>query len=74
MKYRRVRVLNGYTAHARFLQEVSATPSGQIPRNQSIPSPYAYSPVHELFRWKDGRQVFIVETKHRRYEVFEVLS
>lgn len=36
-----------------------------------IPSPYAYSPVKPVYVW-NGKNVVWFETRHRRYEVFEV--
>ena len=68
---KRVKVLPGYAAHARFLADVSEDPIGSIPRQAQIPSPYAYSPTHTVWSW-DGRPIIIVETRHRRYEVFTV--
>lgn len=68
---KRVRVLTGYSAHARFLAETSEGYLGEIPREAQIPNPYAYSPTHVVLAW-GAVPVIIVETKHRRYEVFEV--
>lgn len=68
---KRVRVLSGYSAHARFLAETGEGYLGEIPREAGIPSPYRYSPTHVVLDW-NGVPVIIVETKHRRYEVFEV--
>jgi len=45
-----------------------------IPRQAEIPSPYAYSPDHRVYRDDRSRLVFIVETAHKRYDVFEVPS
>jgi len=67
---KRVRVLSGYAAHARFQSELALDFLGEIPR-EAIPSPYAFSPVHVVYSWL-GKPVIIVETRHRRYEVFEV--
>lgn len=69
----RVRVLPSYAAHARFLAETSEAPMGEIPRVASIPSPYAYSPTHMVWDWQ-GTPIIIVETAHRRYEVFHVVG
>ena len=66
----RVKVINGYSADARFYAELGKD-IGYIPRQCQIPSPYAYSPVHIVSRWKN-KNVIHVETKHRRYEVFEI--
>ena len=67
----RVKVLPGWTAHARFLAECDDAPIGTIPRIDSIPSPYASSDVHYVWNWH-GVPVIIVETRHRRLEVFRV--
>jgi hypothetical protein len=37
-----------------------------------IPSPFACSPEHVLYEDEKGRFVFIVETSHKRFDVFEV--
>jgi hypothetical protein len=66
---KRVKVLTGYAAHARFNAELSEAPLGVIPRHAEIPSPYAYSPTHYVYDWQ-GTPVIIAETAHRRYEVF----
>ena len=69
VEYKRVKVINGYAAHHRFIVELSDEPVGEIPRTD-IKTPYAYSPSHLLYKWGE-RNVFICETKHKRYEVFE---
>ena len=67
---KRIKVIIGYAASARFHANVSETPIGYIPR-QPIPSPYSYGPSHVVWNWT-GRPIIIVETRHRRYEVFAV--
>ena len=69
----RIKVITGYAAHARFTGEIAEEDFniGTIPRQLQIPSPYAYSPVHVVSRWR-GTPVIVVETRHRRYEVFRV--
>ena len=73
MKVTRVKVITGYAAHARFNAEIAEADwnIGTIPRQPQIPSPYAYSSSHVVSRWQ-GIPVIIVETRHRRYEVFRV--
>ena len=66
---KRIKVINGYAAHARYLSTVGDEPVSWIART-TIPSPYAYSPTHALFQTDSGQQIFVVETRHRRYEVF----
>ena len=68
----RVRVLYGYAAHARFLAETDdAAPLRWIKR--AINEPYAFGPTHGVYDW-GGRPVIIVETRHRRYEVYEIVD
>lgn len=68
-----IKTLHSHAAHARFLATCSDEPVGYIPRQKDIPSPYAYSPVHSVYMCKDGdRAVFIVETSHRKFQVFTV--
>ena len=68
----RVRVLNGYTAHARFLAECDDdAPLRWIPRQ--LVATYSSGPTHGVCAW-GARPVIIVETKHRRYEVYEIVD
>jgi hypothetical protein len=67
---KRVKVIMGYAADARFFAEASEI-VGYIPKHPEIPSPYCYSPSHTVYSDR-GKLVIHVETKHRRYEVFEV--
>ena len=71
MRLTRIKVLTGYTAHARFLAECSEEPIGYVATESLIPSPYAYSPTRSVWNWS-GTPIVIYETRHRRYEVFEV--
>ena len=70
MELTRVKVITGYTNDARFYAELGEN-LGYIPRQGQIPSPYQYSPTHIVSEWR-GKPVIHVETKHRRYEIFEV--
>jgi hypothetical protein len=69
----RIRVVRGYRALARFMAELTAEPIGEIPRRADIRTPYAYAPTHVVYGLGE-RRVFIAETAHKKYEVFEVLS
>ena len=69
MEYKRIKVINGYAPLSRFQAELSEDPVGEIPRSD-IKTPYSYAPNHLLYKWNE-RNVFICETKHKRYEVFE---
>lgn len=72
-KYRRVRVVDGWTAWSRFLYtcEDAGKITGYIPRVTEIPSPYAGSPTECVFRYR-GMNVFAHEVSHKRHEVFEI--
>lgn len=72
-----VKTIGSYSGLARFYSEVQdratgdVTPVGQIARVPEIPSPYSYSSTWDVYAW-GGRRVFVRETAHRRYDVFEV--
>lgn len=66
-----LKTLRSHTDHARFLALCSADPVGQIARQEDIPSPYRYSPDWFVFDY-GGTNVVIVETAHRKFQVFEV--
>jgi hypothetical protein len=76
---KRIKVVRGYQGLANFHAEVDQIPNGDgdllilgtIPRRPEIPSPYAYAPEHQVMRW-NAKPIIIVETGHRRFEVFEV--
>jgi hypothetical protein len=73
---RRVKVITSHVGSGSYL---TAKRAGFIPRVPSIPSPYYSSPTHVLYYGRAGtaaagRPCFVVETSHRRYEVFEVVS
>ena len=70
MMMRRIAVISGYAANARWWAEAGET-VGYIPRQADIPSPYCYEPTDIVLMWR-GRRVIHRETRHRRYEVFEV--
>lgn len=66
----RIKKINSHVGKARYLAECSDDPIGFIPRQKDIPSPYVYSQTHVVWRHENGRQIFIVETSHKKYEVF----
>jgi hypothetical protein len=72
-----IKTLIGYTAHARFLHTLDKGSDGifavvrTIPRPVNIHSHNSYSPEWNVYRW-NGREVLIVATAHRRYDVFNV--
>lgn len=73
----RIKTINSHVGHARFLAQCDLEDSGDlvilgtIPRHSEIPSPYAYSQEHVVYRYA-GIPVIIVETRHKHYEVFQV--
>ena len=66
---KRIKRITSHSGHARFLATLTDT-QVVTKRFAAIPSPYCYSPVHILYRDSEGRLVFIVETAHKRYDVF----
>lgn len=70
--HKRIKVITSHAGHARYFGELDSEIVGYIPRDRSIPSPYASGPNHAVWQDKQGRRVFIVETSHKRYEVFEL--
>jgi hypothetical protein len=69
----RIKRIHSYTGKARYLAECDDTPF-VIARQADIPSPYAYSPDHVVYAYKGIQHVIIVETAHKRYDVFAVPS
>lgn len=67
---KRIKVITGYTADARFWAQTGKK-LGYISRQNTITSPYSYSPTHTVFEYK-GTPIIHVETSHCRYEVFAV--
>ena len=67
----RLKRITTYRGHAQFLASLARYGIGTIPRQPDIPSPYAYSDTHAVHVWKHS-QIIIVETAHRRYDVFGV--
>ena len=68
---KRVKRINSHAGHARFLSECAEEELGWIPRQQDIPSPYAYSLEWSVYDW-NGTPVIVRETSHKQYDVFEV--
>jgi hypothetical protein len=74
---RRIKRIRSHTGHAQFLAQCDLCADGDclvvgfIPRQRDIESPYAYSPSWSVYRFQ-GKLVVVVETAHRRYDVFEV--
>jgi hypothetical protein len=68
----KIKTMTSHTGLSRWLAETTDA-NAYLARAQvkDIPSPYRYSPVKEILDW-NGRKVVWFETRHKRYEVFEV--
>lgn len=71
---KKIKTLTSYTKHAQFLAQCEEDLAGIIESPKHIPSPYAYSADTCVYRTFEGKHVIIKETKHKHYEVFEVLG
>lgn len=71
--WKRVKRMKSHTDHARFLAEAEEEPAGYVANHHSahIPSPYAHSPSHTVYKHK-GKNVILKETAHRQFDVHEV--
>lgn len=71
---KKIKTIRSHSGLAQWLAETSEEPIGYLARVQveEIPSPYAYSPSKPIYDW-NGKAVIWFETKHRYYEIFEVL-
>lgn len=70
---KRIKVLNGYTAHARFLVDVCVGRVGWIARKRlPVKTPYSFGPSCAVMKHSDKGPVVIAETAHRRYEVWAI--
>jgi hypothetical protein len=69
---KRIKRITSHAGCARYLASVRAWNVATIPRQTDIPRPYCYSPDWNVHRAEDGRFVTVIETAHRRYDVFEV--
>ncbi len=67
--FSKIKRITSHVGVSRYLSGCRET-SRRIPRIPEIPSPYAYSPEHVLYVDSKGRDVFVVETAHKRYDVF----
>jgi hypothetical protein len=68
---KRIKRITSHVGLSRYLSYVEST-GKVILRVPSIPSPYAYSPDHQVYRDEQGRNVIVVETAHKQYDVFAV--
>jgi hypothetical protein len=66
----RVKRITSHVGLGRFLRERESV--GFIVRQRDIPSPYASSPTHLVYRDPTHGPVIVVETRHKTYDVFAV--
>lgn len=69
--YNRIKRITSHVGLSRYMDTLRNT-ENTIPRQANIPSPYAYSPTHQVYRTAEGFLIFIVETAHKDYDVFQV--
>lgn len=70
---KRIKTITSHVGLSRWLGETADEPIAWLARVQveDIPSPYVYSPSVQILDW-NGKPVIYFETRHKRYEVFEV--
>jgi hypothetical protein len=74
---KKIKTLSSYAAHARFLNECTSDASGELKvvgevAQSVVPkTPYAFSLTKTVYEWQ-GKPIVVLETSHRRYEVFQV--
>lgn len=67
---KRIKRITSHVGLIRYMFTICDT-SRTIPR-LDIPSPYAFSSTHVVYVDSNGVLVFIVETAHKKYDVFRV--
>jgi hypothetical protein len=76
---KRIKRITSHVGLSRYMASLDTT-MWVTPRIAAIPSPYAYSPTHIVYRenyenkgmyGSFSRNVIIVETKHKQYDVFD---
>jgi len=70
---KRIKRITSHVGLSRYYATVADT-NHHIDRVTSIPSPYASGPDHIVYRDSQERLVFVVETAHKTYDVFQVPS
>lgn len=77
--WKTVKTIPSHVGKSRFYDECDTDRDGDtlivgyVKNPSHIPSPYSYSPSRTVYRWK-GKDVVVLETKHKNYEVIEVPS
>ena len=71
--FNRVKRITSHVGLSRYMAELVTT-GMEIARVAEIPSPYAFSSTHTVYHVveEDGSDVIIIETAHKRYDVFAV--
>lgn len=75
---KKIKTVTGYTALARYMASLVSTDGdvadvvGYVVNRQEVATPYSYSPTRSVYQDDAGRLVVILETAHRRYEVFQM--
>jgi hypothetical protein len=70
---RKIKTITSHAGHARFLAETDKGIVGEVARSVVPAEPYRFSLTKQVLSWR-GRSVVVLETSHRRFEVFEVPS
>ena len=68
----RIKRLTSHAGYGRYFAECDDT-DYVIDRQRDIPSPAAFAATHYVFA-HEGNHIIIVETAHKRYDVFSVPS
>jgi hypothetical protein len=74
-RYHRIKMINSHAGYSRLLAECDDLPaeSAFIPSPRDIKSPYEFSASTIIMDWS-GKQIFVKETSHKHYEVWELDS
>jgi hypothetical protein len=67
----RIKRITSHVGISRYLDTLRDT-NHETKRFAAIPSPYAFSATHRVYRDPEGLLVFVVETAHKRYDVFSL--
>jgi len=65
-----IKTIRSHVGYARFL--ATCIDAGWIAKVEGIPSPFSYSRHWPLLQQQDGKLVFVRETSHKIYQVFEI--
>lgn len=68
---KKIKTIRSHVGLSRYMSSWTSMPIGTIPRQENIPSPYRYSPTETVYGMGEKR-VFVKETSHKVYEIYEV--